>query len=76
MASLTSTPASLGTMGGIHNSMAGVSSPDPLAQTYSGLTPYTAGFNSPYNPLMLQLPRQQQKEGYYDNFVKVLWIDE
>jgi hypothetical protein len=64
MASLGTNPGSLGTMGTMQNAMTGVSTADPLAQTYSSLSPYTASFNNPYSSFMLQSPtRQQQKEG-------------
>ena len=64
MASLAANPGSLGTMGTMQNALAGVSAADPLGQTYSNISPYTASFNNPYNSFMLQSPtRQQQKEG-------------
>ncbi|CAB3989199.1 CUGBP Elav-like family member 3-A isoform X3 [Paramuricea clavata] len=64
MASLGTNPGSLGTMGTMQNAMTAVSTADPLAQTYSNLSPYTASFSNPYNSFMLQSPaRQQQKEG-------------
>ena len=64
MASLGTTPGSLGTMGAMQNALTGVSTADPLAQTYPSISPYTANFSNPYNSFMLQSPtRQQQKEG-------------
>ena len=64
MASLATNPGSLGTMGTMQNALAGVSTADPLGQTYPSISPYTASFSNPYSAFMLPSPtRQQQKEG-------------
>ena len=41
MASLGASAGSLGTMGTMQSAMTGVSTADPLAQTYSSMAPYT-----------------------------------